>query len=88
MRAAGCRFDFERDARVGLRDFAAGLGGAVASRDSSAAWRREERRLHARRAARGRSTSAAAGVADAMCFAPLNKAALRAGGMHHADELH
>jgi 4-hydroxythreonine-4-phosphate dehydrogenase len=28
------------------------------------------------------------GVADAMCFAPLNKAALRAGGMNHADELH
>ena len=26
--------------------------------------------------------------ADAMCFAPLNKAALRAGGMRHADELH
>jgi len=28
------------------------------------------------------------GIADAMCFAPLNKAALRAGGMAHADELH
>jgi 4-hydroxythreonine-4-phosphate dehydrogenase len=28
------------------------------------------------------------GAADAMCFAPLNKAALRAGGMRHADELH
>jgi 4-hydroxythreonine-4-phosphate dehydrogenase len=28
------------------------------------------------------------GSADAMCFAPLNKAALRAGGMRHADELH
>jgi len=28
------------------------------------------------------------GVADAFCFAPLNKAALRAGGMQHADELH
>jgi 4-hydroxythreonine-4-phosphate dehydrogenase len=28
------------------------------------------------------------GMADAMCFAPLNKAALRAGGMRHADELH
>jgi 4-hydroxy-L-threonine phosphate dehydrogenase PdxA len=28
------------------------------------------------------------GVADAICFAPLNKAALRAGGMKHADELH
>jgi 4-hydroxy-L-threonine phosphate dehydrogenase PdxA len=28
------------------------------------------------------------GDADAMCFAPLNKAALRAGGMRHADELH
>ena len=28
------------------------------------------------------------GEADAMCFAPLNKAALRAGGMKHADELH
>jgi len=28
------------------------------------------------------------GIADAMCFAPLNKAALRAGGMRHTDELH
>ena len=28
------------------------------------------------------------GIADALCFAPLNKAALRAGGMRHADELH
>ena len=28
------------------------------------------------------------GLADAFCFAPLNKAALRAGGMRHADELH
>jgi len=28
------------------------------------------------------------GIADAMCFAPLNKGALRAGGMRHADELH
>ena len=28
------------------------------------------------------------GAADAICFAPLNKAALRAGGMNHPDELH
>jgi 4-hydroxythreonine-4-phosphate dehydrogenase len=28
------------------------------------------------------------GAADAICFAPLNKAALRAGGMDHPDELH
>ena len=27
------------------------------------------------------------GQADAFCFAPLNKAALRLGGMHHEDEL-
>jgi 4-hydroxy-L-threonine phosphate dehydrogenase PdxA len=27
------------------------------------------------------------GMADAFCFAPLNKGALRAGGMHHEDEL-
>jgi len=27
------------------------------------------------------------GQADALCFAPLNKGALRAGGMHHEDEL-
>jgi len=27
------------------------------------------------------------GVVDAVCFAPLNKAALRAGGMHQEDEL-
>jgi 4-hydroxythreonine-4-phosphate dehydrogenase len=28
------------------------------------------------------------GEADALCFAPLNKAALRAGGMRHPDEMH
>ena len=28
------------------------------------------------------------GQAAALCFAPLNKAALRAGGMNHPDELH
>ena len=28
------------------------------------------------------------GGADALCFAPLNKSALRAGGMDHPDELH
>ena len=28
-----------------------------------------------------------AGIADALCFAPLNKGALRAGGMHHEDEM-
>ena len=28
------------------------------------------------------------GAANAICFAPLNKAALRAGGMNHPDELH
>ncbi|MFW7339931.1 4-hydroxythreonine-4-phosphate dehydrogenase PdxA [Pollutimonas sp. H1-120] len=28
------------------------------------------------------------GIADAMCVAPLNKAALRAGGMKHPDEMH
>ena len=28
------------------------------------------------------------GIADALCFAPLNKSALRAGGMDHPDELH
>ena len=28
------------------------------------------------------------GIADALCFAPLNKSALRAGGMNHPDELH
>ncbi len=30
---------------------------------------------------------AASGEADAFCFAPLNKGALRAGGMHEEDEL-
>ena len=28
------------------------------------------------------------GIADAICVAPLNKAALRAGGMKHPDEMH
>jgi 4-hydroxythreonine-4-phosphate dehydrogenase len=30
---------------------------------------------------------AQSGAADALCFAPLNKGALRAGGMHQEDEL-
>ena len=35
-----------------------------------------------------RSTLSRAGKVDAICFAPLNKAALHAGGMGHDDELH
>jgi 4-hydroxythreonine-4-phosphate dehydrogenase len=42
--------------------------------------------LHARRAARAGPLPL--GRAGALCFAPLNKAALRAGGMDHPDELH
>ncbi len=90
MRAAGVTFAYERGpavrdpAQVRLVDWARRRRDRLRARRSL----RAERRVHARRAARSGSTSARRGIADAMCFAPLNKAALRAGGMNHADELH
>jgi len=89
MRAAGATFDYERGpamgggARVRLVDWphaddADFARGEVSARNG--AYMLAGLKLGLALCQRG--------IADALCFAPLNKAALRAGGMQHADELH
>jgi 4-hydroxythreonine-4-phosphate dehydrogenase len=79
MRAGGCRFDYEPmlvdwpGAESG--EFARGVAGA-----KNGAFMLEGLRVGL--------DLCRSGAAGALCFAPLNKAALRAGGMDHPDELH
>jgi 4-hydroxythreonine-4-phosphate dehydrogenase len=89
MRAANARFEYERGAaerapaNVRLVDWAHVDDGGFARGEASP--------KNGRYMLEGLALGLALcerGVADAMCFAPLNKAALRAGGMRHADELH
>ena len=89
MRAAGVRFDYDRGpavrdaAGVRLVDWPHADDGGFARGEVSAkngAYMLAGLNLCLSLCQRG--------IADAMCFAPLNKAALRAGGMRHADELH
>jgi 4-hydroxythreonine-4-phosphate dehydrogenase len=91
MRIGGCRYEFDEGDPVRDRDFAHPL---------LAKWPGLEERGFERSAATergGRHMLAGltfaldmhrAGLVDALCFAPLNKAGLRAGGMDHPDELH
>ena len=79
MRAAGCRLDLEPLlvpwAGLDEEGFERGVAGAKNGRFMLAGLRKGVDLCRA-------------GSADAICFAPLNKAALRAGGMDHPDELH
>ncbi|HUP98334.1 MAG TPA: 4-hydroxythreonine-4-phosphate dehydrogenase PdxA [Usitatibacter sp.] len=79
MRVAGCRFDLEPLlvpwAGLDAEGFERGVAGARNGRFM----------LDGLRTGVDMCRS---GKADALCFAPLNKAALRAGGMDHPDELH
>jgi 4-hydroxythreonine-4-phosphate dehydrogenase len=79
MRVAGCRFDMEpmlvEWPGVEASGFERGLAGAKNGRFM----------LDGLRVG---LDLCRAGEAAAICFAPLNKAALRAGGMDHPDELH
>ena len=79
MRNAGCRFDFEpllvKWAGLDAEGFERGVAGPK----------------NGRFMLDGLKTGVdlcRLGEAGALCFAPLNKAALRAGGMDHPDELH
>jgi len=79
MRNAGCRFDFEpllvKWAGLDAEGFERGVAGPK----------------NGRFMLDGLKTGVdlcRSGEAGALCFAPLNKAALRAGGMDHPDELH
>jgi 4-hydroxythreonine-4-phosphate dehydrogenase len=77
--AAGCRFDYEpmlvRWPGVDAAGFDRGIAGA-----KNGAFMLDGLRVGL--------DLCRSGGADAICFAPLNKAALRAGGMDHPDELH
>ena len=79
MRDAGCRFDFEpllvKWAGLDAEGFERGVAGPKNGRFM----------LDGLKAGVDLCRS---GEAGALCFAPLNKAALRAGGMDHPDELH
>ncbi len=91
MRVAGCRYRFDEGAWPAARELAQPL---------LAAWpgveeRGFERGVVAQKNGRHMLDGLAfaldlhrRGLVDALCFAPLNKAALRAGGMDHPDELH
>ena len=89
MRAAGCRFAFEetdaaRDSAVPLllrTEMSTETG--FARGEVSAASGAYMLPCLARAVALWKE-----GQVQALCFAPLNKAALRAGGMDHPDELH
>jgi 4-hydroxy-L-threonine phosphate dehydrogenase PdxA len=79
MRAAGCHFDCEPLLvdwpGANAKGFERGVAGA-----KNGAFMLEGLRVGL--------DLCRSGAAEAICFAPLNKAALRAGGMDHPDELH
>jgi 4-hydroxythreonine-4-phosphate dehydrogenase len=79
MRAAGCRFDYEPMLVDWPGARATGFERGVAGAENGAFM------LEGLRVGLDLCRS---GTAGAVCFAPLNKAALRAGGMDHPDELH
>ncbi len=91
MKVAGCRFDYEEGEAVkGAR-----LERPLLARGPTLEDRDFERGQVTEKNGRYMLESLAfgvelcrTGVTDALCFAPLNKAALRAGGMDHPDELH
>jgi 4-hydroxythreonine-4-phosphate dehydrogenase len=92
MRVAGCRFVYEEGVPYpGREDFATPIlaRGPV---DEATGFERGTVSPKAGRYMLDALTfcigMCASGAADAICFAPLNKAALRAGGMDHPDELH
>lgn len=88
MRIAGARFDYAlaedpTPGRVTLRDFRGSAGRPFVRRQVAAANGR-----YALDSLAECLRLAQAGRVDAVCFAPLNKAALHAAGMGHSDELH
>ena len=89
MRSAGCRFEFEEaDApkpsalpvllRTGASDATGFARGEVSAKSGAYMLQCLAQAVALWKA----------GHVQALCFAPLNKAALRAGGMDHPDELH
>jgi 4-hydroxythreonine-4-phosphate dehydrogenase len=92
MRAAGCRFVYEEgEPRPGHGNFDTPILARGALLEASGF----ERSVVTPKSGRYMLDALTAclalcsnGTADAICFAPLNKAALRAGGMDHPDELH
>ena len=91
MRVAGARYQFDEADAVPSGDFAA----PVLLRTPMAEERGFERGTVTAKGgaymlgALGRAVDLwKEGRVRALCFAPLNKAALRAGGMNHPDELH
>jgi 4-hydroxythreonine-4-phosphate dehydrogenase len=91
MRVAGCRYQFDEAHAKPAADFDT----PVLLRTELADERGFERGIVTAKSGAYMLRGLAKAVAlwkekrvDALCFAPLNKAALRAGGMNHPDELH
>ena len=82
MRTTGCRFSLD-DGNVELAQWS-GLDASGFERGVAA----EKNGRFMLEGLRHGVDLCRSGKADALCFAPLNKAALRAGGMKHPDELH
>ncbi len=93
MRTAGCRFTFDEGEAESARDrdLARPLLARWSGLDAAGFERGVAGAKNGRFMLDGLRFGVAlceAGTADALCFAPLNKSALRAGGMDHPDELH
>lgn len=91
MRIAGCRYAFDEGYPVRDRDFAHPLLAKWPGLDERGFERGVVSEKGGRHMLAGLTFALGlhrAGLVDALCFAPLNKAGLRAGGMDHPDELH
>jgi 4-hydroxythreonine-4-phosphate dehydrogenase len=91
MRTAGCRYVYDEGDPVRGRDFANPLLVKWPGLDERGFERGVVSGKSGRYMLDGLAFALAlhrADLVDALCFAPLNKAALRAGGMNHPDELH
>ena len=92
MRVAGCRFVYEEGVpQAGRGDFDTPILARGPVHDATGFERGQVTAKSGRHMLDALSFCigmCGTGAADAICFAPLNKAALRAGGMDHPDELH
>ena len=91
MGVAGSRFHFDEADAPPAADFDAPVLLRSALADESGFERGKVSAKSGAYMLKGLATAVAlwkAGRVKALCFAPLNKAALRAGGMNHPDELH
>ncbi len=91
MRVAGCRFEFDEgvaEKGQALERVLLVQGPTIEDREFELGQVTAKNGRHMLESLAYGVELCRSGIADALCFAPLNKAALRAGGMDHPDELH